>query len=120
MSNAELIETVKGAIAEAEAWSVKGWDMAFGMHRTEINSLEEAEKTPRNAVVRDEAMNYWRMIKRTGDETVTQGNLALAALEQGDVVEAMRAVYFAMFKERQLLERTTTWGPAFKALQAAQ
>ncbi|MBF0186996.1 MAG: hypothetical protein HQL50_03620 [Magnetococcales bacterium] len=116
MNKDELLQKLDATIAEAENWPVKGWKIEFGPYRNPICSLKEAEELPEEAHNRLEAINYWAIVKRTGEETVAYGKKARAALEAGDVDGAKKSVYFSMFKEKQLLERTTTWGPIFQAL----
>ncbi|MBF0622024.1 MAG: hypothetical protein HQL54_08865 [Magnetococcales bacterium] len=119
MSKEELVQQVTQAIEEAENWAKKGWSMTFGFRNDAFNSMEEYEKSASNMVHREEAKAFWDIVERTGQESAVQGRSALDALAKDDVLGASRLVYFAMFKEKQLLERTTTWGPVFKALQAA-
>ncbi|MGN7612664.1 hypothetical protein ACQZV8_11330 [Magnetococcales bacterium HHB-1] len=116
MSLEECIQKLDAAIEEANSWASKGWNMQFGMHDDRVASLSEAEGSPESFHNRQEALAFWSIVSRTSEEAVAEGKKARAALDNGDIKTAMRAVFFAMFKERQLLERTTTWRPIYEAL----
>ena len=116
MDKDQQIKLIQSAIDEADNWATKGWPCKFGIHQTPISSLGEAQDAKESVHNRQEALAFWVMIDRTGKEAVECGRKAVEALNAGDMRIARGQVFFAMHKERMLLERTTTWGPVFKAM----
>ncbi|MBF0588842.1 MAG: hypothetical protein HQL53_06930 [Magnetococcales bacterium] len=113
----ELIKMVETATETSANWAQTGWSMAFGFGSKPINSLPEAEKAPETNIGRQEALAYWQMVERTGQEAAECGTQAKEALAKGDKWQALQSAYFAMHKEKMLLERTTTWKSVVDALR---
>lgn len=117
MDNAQLIQKVKEAREQARTWTETGWTMKFGPYQDEVNSLPAAQKAATEYHNRQEALGYWEGIQHSSDETVEKADIALSALEKGDVNAAMRAVYFAVWVEKKHDEAAPTWGPVLEALK---
>jgi primosomal protein N'' len=117
MDNQQLMAQVKAATETARNWHLKGWTMKFGPYQNEVNSLAAANEMNDRYQNRQEALTYWQQIEMASNETVAQGEKAMAALAQGNVDGAKRAVYYAMFVEKKFDESAPNWGPVFNVLK---
>jgi len=109
-------QLIQAAIDKSEKWHTEGWKVTFGTRSTEVNSLEEAEKLPRNFVYRLEAIAYWTRVKGSGAEAADWGRRALASLKKGDMTDVNDSVYYAMVVEKPINDKAPTWAPVVQAL----
>ncbi|NTU53634.1 MAG: hypothetical protein HGA97_08070, partial [Chlorobiaceae bacterium] len=84
-----------------------------------VGSLKAAEALPRNVVIRDEAINYWRQVKLTGHDTAESGKRALEALKNGKPGEADNALYLCQYLEKPFEHQAHTWLPVYEAFKAS-
>lgn len=114
----EVIVMVQEAIEKASKWQESGWPAAFGVRQVEVSTLKEAEKLPRNAVYRDEAIYYWRQVRLAGQDTSEAGKKALEALKNGRLGDADDALYLCQYLEKPFEFQARTWLPVFEAFRA--
>ena len=113
-------KALKDAIKETEEWVTKGWPMGFGIDSAPVNSVKEAKELPDSFVYKIEANSYWGRVEYVSEEALVWANRALAALEKGDMHDALDCAYSALFIERGFRESIPTWGPALEAMGAGQ
>lgn len=114
-----MIRQIEDAIGSSESWHEKGWPATFGPRGAKVSSLEEAEALPRNAVYREEAVNYWRQARLIGADTARSGRQALEALKAGRLDAACDALYLCQYLEKPFEgHRAMTWEPVFEAFRA--
>lgn len=114
----DVIKMVEQAIETSSHWQETGWPATFGVRNVEVNNLKAAEALPRNAVYREEAINYWRQARLTGHDTAEAGKKALEALKNGDLVGADNALYLCQYLEVPFEKDAHTWHPVYEAFQA--
>lgn len=114
----DLILQLREAIESSEAWSDKGWPVTFGARNVDVPTLKQALALPKTCVFREEAINYWKQAQLTGHDSAEAGRKALAALEQGNLVAASDALYFAQYLEKPVAEHSRTWLPLYEAIMA--
>ncbi|RXK89572.1 hypothetical protein EST62_00060 [Chlorobaculum sp. 24CR] len=114
----DMIPMVEKAIETSSHWQDTGWPVAFGNRQIEVDSLKAAEALPRNAVYREEAINYWRQARLTGEDTAAAGKKALEALKNGDACGAYDALYLCQYLEIPFEAESKTWRPVYEAFMA--
>lgn len=114
----DVIMMVEKAIETSSHWQDTGWPATFGARNVEIGNLKAAESLPRNAVYRDEALNYWRQARLTGNDTAEAGKKALAALKEGRFKDADDALYHCQYLEKPFESVALTWLPVYEAFKA--
>jgi len=114
----EMIVMVEKAIEASKHWHETGWPAAFGNRQVEVGSLKAAEALPRNVVCRDEAINYWRQVRLTGQDSAEAGQKALEALRNGKLADADDALYLCQYIEKPFEVQAGTWLPVYEAFQA--
>lgn len=114
----DMIPMVEKAIDAASHWPDNGWPVAFGNRQIEVNSLKAAESLPKNAVYREEAINYWRQARLTGQDTADSGKKALEALKNGNLGEVHNALYLCQYLELPFESAAKTWRPVYEAFMA--
>ena len=111
---------IEKALASSKAWAVTGWPMTFGKQLRPVNTLKEADALEASFVYRLEAISYWRRVQEAGNEAVTWGERALAALKKGDLRDADDSLYFAVYLERPIRGEAPVWGPVYKKFKELQ
>lgn len=114
----DMIPMVEKAIETSSRWPDTGWPAAFGNRQVEVNSLKAAESLPKNAVYREEAINYWRQARLTGQDTAESGKKALAALKEGRFGDVQDALYLCQYLELPFENAARTWRPVYEAFMA--
>lgn len=114
----DVIMMVEKAIETSSHWQDTGWPATFGARNVEVSNLKAAESLPRNAVYRDEALNYWRQARLTGHDTAEAGKKALAALKEGRFKDADDALYHCQYLEKPFESVALTWLPVYEAFKA--
>ncbi|MBN1929005.1 MAG: hypothetical protein JW764_05645 [Chlorobiaceae bacterium] len=114
----DVIRMVEQAIETSSRWQETGWPATFGARNVEVPNLKAAEALPRNAVYRDEAINYWRQARLTGHDTAEAGRKALEALMRGDLASAGDALYLCRYLEIPFEKDAHTWQQVYEAFQA--
>ncbi|MBF0128296.1 MAG: hypothetical protein HQM02_13930 [Magnetococcales bacterium] len=118
MNEAELLQSLDSAIAEARAWARIGWSMTFGRSHVPVTTLSEAQAQSERFVHRQEALAYWRSVAEAGEETALKGEQAKAAIGRRDYRFAEGAVYFALFVEKRLNKPSSTWEPVLAGVKS--
>ncbi len=113
-----LIHQIEEALARTAAWAETGWPVTFGFRNVAVTSLKEALALPKNAVFRQEAINYWRQVELTAEDTSAYGRKAIDALRQCNIESAVNDLYFAQYMEKPFAEYARTWLPLYEALHA--
>jgi hypothetical protein len=115
----EMIVMVEKAIEASKHWHETGWPAAFGNRQVEVGSLKAAEALPRNVVCREEAINYWRQVRLTGQDSAEAGQKALDALKNGRLADADDALYLCQYIEKPFELQARTWHPVYEAFRAS-
>ncbi|MEI6757764.1 MAG: hypothetical protein FDX18_00245 [Chlorobium sp.] len=113
----DLIQEVQDAIECSRNWAVKGWPVTFGPRNTAVSSLKEAEALPRNFIFRQEAVNYWKQVRLTGNDAADSAVKAVQALQSGNAGAAENALYLCQYIEKPFAEYAGTWNPVYDALK---
>lgn len=113
----DVIYQVQEAIASSRKWAETGWPVTFGPRNIEVSSLKQAESLPKTFVFRQEAANYWKQAKLTGNDAADSGQKALDALKNGNPSAAENALYFCQFIEKPFAEEAKTWLPLYEAFK---
>lgn len=111
----ETIQQIEAAVAASRSWAETGWPASFGNRQVAVNSLKEAEALSRKEACRLEAVNYWKQVKLTGEDTAAAGGKALEALRRGDECAAADALYFCQYVEKPIADSSKTWAPLYEA-----
>ncbi|TNJ40121.1 hypothetical protein FGF66_02210 [Chlorobaculum thiosulfatiphilum] len=114
----DMIPMVEKAIETSSHWPDNGWPVAFGNRQVEVSSLKAAESLPKNAVYREEAINYWRQARLTGNDTAESGKKALEALKKGNLADVHDALYLCQYLELPFEAAAKTWRPVYEAFMA--
>ncbi|ANT63854.1 MULTISPECIES: hypothetical protein [Prosthecochloris] len=110
----DLIRKIEKAVEASENWPEKGWPVTFGPRNIEVPDLKAAEALPREAVYRQEALNYWRQVRLTGGDTAAAGRKALEALRTGRLQAAADALYLCQYLEKPFEGHARTWIPLYE------
>jgi len=113
----DLIRRVEEATAASRQWAETGWPATFGPRGVAVPTLREAKALPKNAVFREEAVNYWNQARLIGNDAADAGQKALDALRRGDLSAADDALYFCQYVEKPFAEQAKTWLPLYEAFR---
>ena len=113
----DLIKETEKAIESSMNWAKNGWDVTFGPRHTNVSSLEEAEGLDKTFVYRDEAVNYWKQARLTGNDAGVSGKKALEALKKEDLKSAEDHLYFCQYIEKPFADSSKTWGDLYRVVK---
>ncbi|MDH5654726.1 MAG: hypothetical protein OEZ34_02385 [Spirochaetia bacterium] len=113
----DLIKAIENAIKETEEWPTKGWKQLFGIRKTEVNSLADAEALDRTFVYKIEAVAYWTNVKNASEEAAEWGKKALEAAKAGNLKDADDKAYYALVLEKPLRSKPVTWDKVYSMLR---
>ena len=114
----DVIITLQQAIEISRNWAETGWPVTFGPRNVEVSSLEQAQALPKNFVFRDEAVNYWRQAKLTGNDAADSGEKAMTALKSGNPGAAADALYFSQYIEQPFAGYSRLWRDLYETVKA--
>ena len=112
MSDA-IKKQLNDAIQKAKNWAKVGWQVTFGPHGYEVNSITQANALPREFPYRQEAVGYWKNVEGLSIEVTKYLEGALKAVEQGNRKEAEDKLYFAQYYERPIERNSMTSKPMY-------
>ncbi|HWR00274.1 MAG TPA: hypothetical protein VN371_00285 [Chlorobaculum sp.] len=113
----DIILMVEKAVESSSNWSETGWPATFGPRNVEVGNLKAAEALPKNAVCREEAVNYWKQARLIGNDTAEAGRKALEFLKSGSFPEAEDALYLCQYLEKPFEGQSKTWLPVYEAFR---
>ena len=116
----DMIRRVETAIEASEHWTETGWPVSFGPRGVEVPNMKAAEELPRNAVYRQEALNYWLQVRLAGADTAEAGRRALRALREGCLDDADDALYLCHYLEKPFEGHAGTWIPLYEAFRTSR
>ncbi|MCW8798595.1 MAG: hypothetical protein OQK66_06470 [Prosthecochloris sp.] len=116
----DVIRKVEAAIDASEHWQERGWPAVFGPRNVEVPNMKAAEELPKNAVYREEALNYWRQAELLGIDTAQAGRKALDALKDGRLDDADNALYLCQYLEKPFEGHAGTWIPLYESYRSSR
>ncbi len=116
----DFIRKVEEAIDASEQWPSSGWPAVFGYRSVEVPNMKAAEELPRNAVYREEALNYWRQAGLLGRDAAQAGRKALDALREGRLDDADSALYLCQYIEKPFEGHAGTWIPLYESFRSVR
>jgi len=114
----DMILMVEKAVENSSLWSETGWPATFGPRNVEVSNLKAAEALPKNAVYREEAVNYWKQARLIGSDTAEAGRKALESLKADRLAAADHALYLCQYLEKPFEGQSRTWLPVYEAFRA--
>lgn len=114
----DIINQVKASIERARNWPTEGWKVQFGPARVAVCSLVQAQEMPREFAHREEAVGYWKNVELISVDVTKYLEMALAALEKGDMKVAGDKLYTAQYLEKPLASSANTSRPVYESFMA--